>query len=174
MQGEKIYEIIRQVIVFLIGLFIGLLVNFHQPKEEVYIKTTDTITVYEPVIEEKTITTYVTSIDTFYINKTDTVYLKDLPIEHKIYKDTLSFKDSIIAYPQIKYSGYLAKIDEFSLDIQSQQKVVIQKPKKIGIDVTIGPYIGYGINIPPYQNPTINHGIEVGIGIVIGPSFRIK
>lgn len=75
----------------------------------------DTILVDSIQIKEKTKIVYKTAVDTFYIKeKGDTVYLNDLPVEHKTYKDTIK-TDSTSTEINIDYHGFSSGIDRVSL-----------------------------------------------------------
>lgn len=172
-------KIINYLISVFVGFALGVLVNIpscqKQPEVKIeYIKTTDTITKTEVQIKEKTQIKYIDRLDTCYVTVGgDTVYIKDLPIEHKEYNDTLCMSDSVKANINILYSGYNAKIDSFNLTLDNYKEVrtITAPAKKFGWDVTIGPSIGYGIA------PTttgFKHGMYFGASIVIGPSFRIS
>lgn len=178
-------DIIKYASCIIIGFIIGILVNIPscQKQSDIqikYIEKTDTVVKTEVEIQEKTKIKYINKIDTFYIvqnvdsNKTDTVYLKDLPIEHKQYNDTVLLQDSAQVKVDIKYSGFNASIDSLNLELQSYNQIqTITKPaKKFGWDITVGPSVGYGISFP--QGGKYIHSPFIGVTLTIGPSFRIS
>lgn len=164
----------------IIGFVIGILVNIpscqKQPEQKIeYIYKTDTIVKTDIQIKEKTIVKYVNTIDTFYILQPgDTVYVKDLPIEHKEYNDVIQLKDSTSLKVDIKYSGFKASIDSLNFELQQREQIrtITKQAKKFGWDVTIGPSIGYGLSFPP--GGKYMHGPYIGVSLTIGPSFRIS
>lgn len=162
----------------LIGFAIGILINIpacNKPTSKIeYITVHDTVTITNT--EEKTKIKYINRIDTFYQTvKGDTVYIVDLPIEYKEYCDTVQ-NDSSSTVLKVNYHGYNSAIDSIWLNhsYQRRNEVIVEKPKKFSWDITVGPYIGYGLNATPTNPMQVNHGFEIGIGVVIGPSWRIK
>lgn len=173
-------QIIKYCISALVGFFLGILVNIpscqkNQDIKVEYVKIHDTIVKTEYQIQEKTKIKYIDRIDTFYVTtEGDSIELKDLPIEHKEYNDTI-LQDSVKATVNVLYSGYNAKIDSFNLYLESYNKNTVitkNKTKRFGWDVTIGPSIGYGVTFGPHG--TYQNGFNFGINLVIGPSFRIS
>lgn len=178
-------NIIKYIICVCIGFIIGILVNIpscqKQPEVQIkYIEKLDTVFKTKTEIQEKTKIKYITKRDTFYVvqnvdsNKTDTVYLKDLPIEHKKYNDTIILQDSAQIKVDIDYSGFNANIDSLNLELQSYNQIqTITKPaKRFGWDLTIGPSVGYGVCFS--NGGKYTHGPFIGVTLTIGPSFRIS
>ena len=175
---NKIKQILKQLssilICVCIGIGIGLLLQLPAcnkvDTKYVEIPVHDTVTVTKTEIQEKTIVKYTSLLDTFYIHNSDTVYV-ELPIAHKEYSDTIK-TDSISTEIKIEYSGFNAEIDSVFIkhNYFRTQETIIKKPRKIGLDVVVGPYVGYGANF----NQGFNHGVEVGIGVMIGLGWRIK
>lgn len=130
-----------------------------------FIPVHDTITLTEERIEYKTKVKFVQTIDTFYFNDKDTIYI-EVPIEYKEYNDTIK-NDSAEAKIKINYHGAFAELDSVKLDYKYHKEIqtVIKPPKKYGIGFYFGPYVGYGwsINSPVYGQPSI--GVAVGVGL---------
>lgn len=139
MQGKEILKNIwKPVGIFLIGVFIGLMINIPScsstsKPQIIKVPVRDTILIDSIQIKEKTKIIYKTTVDTFYIKeKGDTVYLNDLPVEHKTYKDTIK-TDSTSTEINIDYHGFSSGIDRVSLihnyynttHIVSEQKKLI-------------------------------------------------
>ena len=166
----------KYLLVLLIGIGIGVLINIPSCKKTntiTYIPVHDTITINSVRIQEKTVYKHIKNIDTFYVNQTDTIFLKNFPIEHKEYKDTFN-TDSTKTSIKINYHGFNSNIDSVRIGYNYLQKneIITPKEKKFGLGVTVGPYIGYGINATP--NGQFNHGFEVGIGVMVGLNYKIK
>lgn len=168
----------KYFITLIIGFVIGILMNFKDQTEYQvqYIKINNKQTVTKERIIEKTKTINV--IDTLI--KVDSIYLEkdgtfvQLPMEYKVYKDTLK-TDSTNVGITINYSGINPSINSYDLDFTYNEKHVteIQKARKFGIDISFGLYLGYGIQ-GSISNPImLNRGPEIGIGFCIGPSYRI-
>lgn len=166
------------VVIFILVLFIALIggicvshLRGESPLPDVKV---DTITLYVDSIriEERTKVKYVKLIDTFYVKQDadtirDTVWLTDLPIEHKTYKDTIT-KDSVKSLVSINYHGFAAGIDDITLFHNVTHKSTIVNPrKKFGWNISAGPYIGFGTDF---------RGVSpsVGVGVQIGWGYRIK
>lgn len=158
----------------IIGIIIGLLINLPSCNKtevkEVCVPVHDTIIVTKTEIKEKTIVKYKSLLDTFYVHNSDTVFV-ELPIEYKEYNDTIK-NDSSTTELKINFSGFNAEIDSVYIkhNYFNKQETIIKKPKKFGLDVVVGPYIGYGVNF----NNGINSGVQVGIGVTVGLGWRIK
>lgn len=177
---EFLKNIWKYLIPLVIGFVIGVLINIpscqKQPETKIeYIEKHDTITVEKERIVEKTKIKYVDRIDTFYVKESgDTVPVQDLPIEHKVYEDTLK-TDSTSTKIKIEYSGFNASVDAIYMDHQyyEKQTTIIKQPKKVGLVWTVGLGLGIGghANI---NTGTFGYGPEVGIYGVIGLGGRIK
>lgn len=158
----------------IIGICIGLLIQLpscnKSTTEYVSVPVHDTITITQTAIKEKTVVKYTSVLDTFYIQNRDTIFI-ELPIEHKSYNDTIK-SDSTSTEIRIDYSGFNAEIDSVYLkhNYFYQQETIIKKPRKFGLDVVVGPYVGYGVNF----NQGIHSGVEVGVGVSLGFGWRIK
>lgn len=173
---KPVYKnILKSLCILLIGFILGIIVNVpscHKQESHIeYIAVHDTIFVPQERIVENTKTLYITKIDSFYIAG-DTVYLHNIPIEYKEYRDTIK-SDSISTDIKINYHGWDSNIDSIRLNYHyyREREIIIKQPKKIGIDLVVGPYVGYGINFPSQQ---INHGFEIGVGVMLGLGYRIK
>lgn len=178
---KTIYKkILHNLGVLLVGFGVGILVNIpscHKQESHIeYITVHDTITIPQERIIEKTKTKYVTRVDSFYITTPgDTVYIHDIPIEYKEFRDTIR-TDSTSADLKINYHGWNSDIDSIRLNYSYNQKheVIVKEPKRFGFDLVFGPYIGYGVNLSPTNPIQANHGFEIGVGIGIGIGYRIK
>ena len=96
----------------------------------------------------------------------DTIYL---PIEHNQSEFSIK-KDSLTINETIWHSGIHSTIDSIKLDYNLNYEIPKQKPKKIGLVLNIGPYIGYGINFNNgqyYFSPEVGIGVSIGIGGII-------
>lgn len=133
----------------------------------------DTITVSEEVIREATVTQYIIYRDTFYYNNSDTVFIDNLPIEYKEYKDSI-ISDSTKAVIDIKYHGAFAELDSISFlyDYEKEKEIITIPPKKWNFGVTFGIFggYGYGIGSPNYGTPMVG----VGVGIGLQRNFKLK
>lgn len=158
-------------------LYICLMSNCRgsEPTTKVeYIPVHDTVTVTQERIVEKTKVKYIDRIDTFYVYNGDTIYVQDLPIEHKEYKDTIS-TDSTSTEINIKYSGFNANIEEVGLkhNYYEKKETVVLPPKKVTVVWFVGFSAGYGGH-GNVNNGTFGHGPEAGIHAGIGIGGPIK
>lgn len=157
-----------------IGIIIGILINIPSCKKQepkiIPVTIHDTIVVEKERIKENTKTKYITKLDTFYIIKTDTIYIKDLPIEHKEYQDTI-VTDSSKTTIDIQYHGFNADIDSLNIinTFIRKDQVYYTPPKRFGLDITIGPSIGWNW----YAGGPINGSPTIGINCTLGISYRI-
>ena len=171
----------KYLVVLFIGFSIGIIVDLpscsKQPESHVeYVQVHDTVFVTQEVIKEKTKIRYIDRIDTVYVTeKGDTVYVKDIPIDYKEYVDTIA-TDYTKTTLKVNFHGYNSDIDSVRVNHSYLRKdeLIVKQPKKFGWDITVGPYFGYGINATPTNPMQVNHGFEFGVGVVIGPSWRIK
>ena len=165
----------KYLITVVVGFGIGILVNIPscQQSNTEYITVHDTTYIPQERIVEKTKVKYVTLVDTFLVTVPgDTVYI-DIPIDYKEYRDTIK-TDSTSVDLKINYHGWNSDIDSIRLNYTfSSEREVIQ-PKRFGWSICAGPYIGYGINLTPTNPMQVNHGFEVGIGVMVGIDYRIK
>lgn len=173
-------KILYYIGTLLVGFGIGILVNIpscHKPESYIeYITVHDTTIVPVERIVEKTKVKYITKIDSFYVKSPgDTVYINSIPIEYKEYRDTFN-TDTTSAKLKINYHGWNSNIDSIRLDYSynNTREVIVQQPKKFGFDLVVGPYVGYGVNLTPTNPIQANHGFEIGIGVMVGISYRIK
>lgn len=118
-------------------------------------------------IVEKTVTKYVNTVDTFYINQqtTDTVFIS-VPVAYKQYNDTL-VKDADTMQITVNYHGFLTEIDSISFKHKYSYSIPppIKKGWTYGIYTTVGS--GYDIiNNKPY--------LGIGVGFGIGYSWHLK
>ena len=148
---------------------IALLIILLQPKPQSivtqveYINTTDTVLVEKERIVEHTVVKWKEIIDTCYIWRQDTVPV-EVPIEYKEYRDTI-VNDSSSAELLVKYHGFLSDIDSINLNYHySQQKTTIYTPpKKYGLDIVVGPFVGYG-HTPKGPQPAVGVCVSIGFG----------
>lgn len=176
---EVFSNIYKYLIAICIGIVIGILINIpscrNQESKIEYIPIHDTITVEKEriVTHTKIVNTKDTVVKVLCVvdTVTDSVYV-NLPIENKQYSDTIK-NDSSEVIIDIKYHGVYSSIDAVYLDYNylKERETIIQKPKKFGLDVTVGPYIGYGVSLD--KNCKLNSGAQIGIGISLGISYRI-
>jgi len=120
---------------------------------------TDTLTVYDTIIFEKPVPTYIYAVDTLFIPATDTVIVHDttyvlIQKERKIYEDStyravvsgyMPSLDSIAVYPATKY-------------INTARNITAASTKRWGIGIQVG----YGLHVYDGQ---IYHAPYLGIGI---------
>lgn len=166
------------VVIFILVLFIaligGICVSHLGGESQPPVQKTDTITVYVDSVRivEHTKVKYVKLIDTFYIKQAsdtirDTVWLADLPIEHKTYNDTI-VKDSVKSLVTINYHGFAAGIDDITLFHNvTHQCTIVNQRKRFGWNISTGPYIGFGTDFRGV-------GPSVGVGVQIGWGYRFK
>lgn len=168
----------KYLIAIVIGIVIGVLINIpsckNQEQKVEYVPVHDTITVDKERIVEHTrvVSTKDTIVQVVLVSDTllDSVFVS-LPMENKEYVDTLT-NDSSEAILDIKYHGVYTSIDSVSLNYHyyKERETIIQKPKRFGLDVTVGPYIGYGASV---VNQQFKPGFQIGIGVSFGLSYRI-
>lgn len=164
----------------LVGVIIGLLINLpscqSEPKVIVeYVEKHDTVTIEKERIKEKTKTEYVDRLDTFYIKESgDTVVIDSIPIEHKVYEDTIK-NDSTSTEIKIEYSGFNPEIQSVWLkhNYIEKQETIIKEPKKIGIVWSVGPCVGFG-GVGNLNNGSIGYGPYIGVSGTIGIGGFIK
>jgi len=182
---DKVKEFLKQswkyLLPLVMGIVIGILINLPSCNKdpEIIIKykpVHDTITITKDSIVKKTKIKYISTIDTFYINKEtkDTIYLSNLPIEHKQYSDTIK-TDSTSTEIQINYSGFNSSIDSIYLrhNYFEKETTIIKPTKKVGAVWAVGVGVGFGghVNI---NNGTFGYGPEIGLYGVVGIGGRIK
>lgn len=95
-----------------------------------------------------------------------------IPIEHKVDSFTVK-KDSLTITEKIHHSGFHSVVDSVELEYSLNYELPQPKPKKFGWCITVGPSVSYGINFDT-KNQTFSHGPEIGVSVVIGPSYIIK
>lgn len=166
------------VVIFILVLFIaligGICVSHLRGESPLPAVKVDTITVYVDSVRivEHTKVKYVKLIDTFYVKQTadtirDTVWLNELPIEHKTYSDTIE-NDSVKSLVNINYHGFAAEIDNISLFHNvTHQCTNVNQRKRFGWNISVGPYIGFGTDFRGV-------GPSVGVGVQFGWGYRIK
>lgn len=167
------------ILSLIIGLAIGVLINIPtckkiEPKIE-YIERHDTVTVEKERIVEKTKIKYIDRVDTFYVKESgDTVEITDLPIEHKIYEDTIK-NDSTSTEVKIEYSGYAAQVDGVYIrhNYLEKQETIIQQSKRVGWVWFIGFAGGVSghVDIP---TKTVGWGPSAGLVVGVGIGGTIK
>ena len=130
----------------------------------------DTVTITKDCVITKTM--WKTNFDTITeIQYKDTVLYDtiEIPVEQKVSEFKIE-KDSLKITEKIYHSGFHSTIDSIKLDYNWNYEIPKQKPKKIGIVLNIGPYIGYGINFSNgqyYFSPEVGVGVSIGIGGII-------
>ena len=130
----------------------------------------DTVTITKDCVITKTM--WKTNFDTITeIQYKDTVLYDtiEIPVEHKVSEFKIE-KDSLKITEKIYHSGFHSTIDSIKLDYNWNYEIPKPKPKKIGIVLNIGPYIGYGINFNNgqyYFSPEVGVGVSIGIGGII-------
>lgn len=135
-----------------------------------YVYLTDTVTIHTDSIITKTL--YKSLHDTVIeIQLKDTIIFDTiyLPIEHQQSNFSIQ-KDSLTINETIWHSGFHSTIDSIKLDYNWNYEIAKPKPKKIGIVLNIGPYIGYGLNFNKgqyYFSPEVGVGVSIGIGGII-------
>lgn len=169
----------KYLIAILLGIIVGLLISIPscnvQEKHIIeYIEKHDTITVEKERIVEKTKIKYIDRIDTFYVKESgDTVLAPDLPIEYKVYEDTIK-NDSTSTEIKIEYSGFNPEINNIWLRhnyVEKHETVI--KTKKIGIVWFVGFSLGYDACVD-VTNKTFNHGPGLSLSAGIGIGGTIK
>lgn len=160
--GNILVKYWKYLLLFAVGIFLGLMINIPSCKNDntiIYTPVHDTIVVDSIRIQEKTNIVYKDKIDTFYVVKADTVYLKDLPIEYKIYKDTIK-TDSTSTEIEIDYHGFSSGIDKVYLSHQYyfKHEIIPEQKKRISpfVFVEIGPMF-----YPSFKDV---NGIALGAG----------
>lgn len=125
----------------------------------------DSIYISGQQAEAKTKYIYRTVHDTMIVTETDTIAVS-IPIDHKQYTDTFLTDTSSIML-DIKYSGYMAKIDGIGLDYRFEvEPVTVTKKKGWGQFVGVGIGAGYGLGITanPHFEPYIGISVVYGFG----------
>lgn len=170
----------KYIIPLIIGIIIGILINIpscsKQPEPKIeYKEVHDTVTIDSIRIQWKTKPVEVYLTDTFYVKESgDTVKLDSLPIEKKVYKDTV-INDSTSTEIQVNFHGFNAGIDSIWLkhNYFEKETTIVKEPKKVGLVWAIGPSLGYSATINPV-NGQLNHGISGGVTVVLGIGGIIK
>ena len=163
-------------IVFIILFLVSLIFNGYSFYQLRHLDAPGTIYLHDTVTITKdcviTNTMWKTNFDTITeIQYKDTVLYDTiyLPIEHHQSEFSIK-KDSLTINETIWHSGFHSTIDSIKLDYNWNYEIPKQKPKKIGIVLNIGPYIGYGINFNNgqyYFSPEVGVGVSIGIGGII-------
>lgn len=165
----------KYILIGIIGFLIGILINIpscNPPEAKIeYIEKHDTIEVEKERIVYKTKIKYVDRIDTFYVKESgDTVPVQNLPIEHKVYEDTIK-NDSTSTEIKIEYSGFNPAIENIWLkhNYFEKQETIIQPPKRVGWVwfIGAGPAIDVHYDIPTKTlgwGPALVFTVGVGIG----------
>lgn len=168
----------------LLGMVIGVLLmlpisiyEWTRPAEvkEIPFEVRDTVTITKDTIIFKTRTEYVTKFDTVYqvIDGRDTIEIPvELPIEHKVYQDTIRTDTTEIAL-DIKYSGFKPSLDEVGLiyHLSTKRAVETKKKPKLGQYFGVGFSVGAGAGFNPLTKapslaaPEVSIGLQYGFGI---------
>lgn len=173
MKDLKYIFIFLTVVVLVIGVMCGISQCNRKNTTTVpeVVTITDTVYIDKERIVEHTNTKYITLVDTFYIKGDtlkDTIWLKDLPIEHKVYTDTIT-TDSTRSIIKASYSGFNPSLDNLYIQTEITQQKQDKYPsrKKFGWNISGGLYGGYGLGI---------NGLtpQIGLGVTIGWGYRIK
>ena len=181
MNKEKV-NIWSLVINFILGLLLIVALIFlfrscNTPQKPVEIEVHDTLLITKHDTCWKDTVIYRTKWDTLLVVEKDSTkdsIKLELPIEHK----QASFKktqDSIDIEADIYYHGFKAEVDstEIRYHFHWTEQIPEPKKKKFGWCITVGPSVSYGINFD-VKNQTFSHGPEIGVSVVIGPSYIIK
>ena len=173
-------DVWKYIVPLLIGIVIGILINIpscqKQPEPKIiYKEVHDTVTIDSVRIKWKTKLVEVYRIDTFYVKESgDTVKLDSLPIEKKVYQDTI-VNDSTSTEIQVNYHGFNAGIDNIQLrhNYFEKETTIVKEPKKVGLVWYIGIDAGLGghVDIPSQQ---LGWGPQFGIHGGVGIGGRIK
>lgn len=163
---RKHWKLITSVILNIV-LCLCLFSTCQRPEPKVIvkeIKVHDTIEVPQEKIIEKTKIKEITHLDTFYISNTDTIFIKDFPIEYKRYDDVI-VTDSTTTEISIDFHGFNADLDSIRFVNHYTITNTIEKKQapRLGLDVVVGPSIGYDFR----------SGYYVGAGVTIGLGYRI-
>lgn len=168
---HNIIHLVAAAIIILLSIFLSISAT-HKETEYVTIETRDTIVVEKERLIQKTKIEYITQYDTAYI-PSDTVFAGDtvfveIPIEHKIYEDTL-VTDTSRTELSIRYSGYKANLDRVGINTYYKRDVPIERKKSgfrqfVGIGVGGGISTGYDIMHRNYSYPSVGVGITLTYG----------
>lgn len=185
---EKIY---KYVITLIIGIFIGLMINFpyKQPESIIeYVQVHDTISIPTERIVEHTKIKYVKDT-TFVIDsievKGDTIYVT-VPQEYKIYSDTIK-TDSTSTEIKIEHHGIKSQIDNVYLNhtyynkntiVPQKQKLVhpiifIQGGPKTDFKRVTGFAIEAGVGLSFKNGYGIIADYELGAGQTVDHTFKL-
>lgn len=167
-------SVLKSILIGFICLLTGFLLGGggfyyyykNKPSETIYLR--DTVSIPYEVIKYKERVKYVTEFDTIICvvrdSVVDTVRI-ELPIEHKVYQDTIT-TDTTNINIGIEYSGYRAQIDNLWIDYTYKQREPLKSKKKgkFGQSIVVGVQAGYGIGIPVKFQPYIGVGVTYGFG----------
>ena len=170
----------KYIISIIIGVVIGILINISSCQKEskpevIYKEVHDTVTIDSVRIQWKTKPVEVYLIDTFYVKESgDTVKLDSLPIEKKVYQDTI-VNDSISTEMQVNFHGFNAGIDSIWLrhNYFEKETTVIKQPKKVGLVWAVGLGVGFGGHAS-INGGTFGYGPQIGIYGIVGFGGTIK
>ena len=173
-------NILKYISSVIIGIIIGILINIPSCQKEsgsevIYKEVHDTVTIDSVRIQWKTKPVEVYLIDTFYVKESgDTVKLDSLPIEKKVYKDTI-INDSTSTEIQVNFHGFDAGIDSIWLrhNYFEKETTIVKQPKKVGLVWAIGLGAGFGGHAS-INGETFGYGPQIGIYGVVGIGNRIK
>lgn len=171
-------DIIKQVAFgMLLGALLMLPLFIYQSRQketiEVPVEVKDTITIEKERIVEHTKIEYITKFDTVYEYATDTDTIPvpiEIPIEHKVYEDTLRTDTTEIAF-KVLYSGFKPSLDEIgvSYHLHTQRAVKTKKKPAVGNTLCVGLQVGYGTTWPePKFSPYVGVGFCYGFGVTFG------
>lgn len=170
----------KYIISIVIGIIIGILINISSRQKEsepevIYKEVHDTVTIDSVRIQWKTKPVEVYLIDTFYVKESgDTIKLDSLPIEKKMYKDTI-INDSTSTEIQVNFHGFNAGIDSIWLrhNYFEKETTIIKQPKKVGLVWAVGVGVGFG-GYANINSGTFGYGPQIGIYGIVGLGGRIK
>lgn len=167
-KSRTIIEVALGVII--LALLRLLIYSFSRTPEPVIVERVDTIKVDTGRIVEKTQIQYVTLFDTIYtaVRDTDTIQVAiELPIEHKLYKDTIE-TDSTALELEIEFSGFKPSLDRVGAIVHTTyEKVPEVKKRGFSRFVGVGAHVGVGTGYDIIEKRPV-FGPEVGVGVTIG------
>lgn len=169
----------KYVILFIIGIFIGLMLNipfWNRPEQTITeVPVHDTVIIDSTRIQENVVYKYQTVHDTtvVYIQDTDTISIPIfIPIDHYEYNDTIN-TDSTSTQLHISYQGYKAKIDSVGVIHNYKQKetVIQEQQKRISPFITLqcGPKLDYNFQSVNGVSASIGAGLlfNKGYGVIL-------
>lgn len=163
-KGHIIAEIVMAVVIVLLSFFLCKSckpVEGHTEthSDTVFVHSTDTL--YFP--KDSIIYKWKKTTDTLYLH--DTVLIR----EQKCYQD--SFSTIWISGIEPEIDSIIHFIPRDTVLINTETTTTVVNEKRVGCGVTFGIYAGGGCY---YSNGKLGLAPEVGVGIVIGPTYVFK